>query len=73
MKIFLYSSVPFILLTLDNLKVSKLNKDNYILSKEDKDSFIDFIERVDNISKEYDKIQTLSNILVTAHEQLKDK
>ena len=58
---------------IDKLKVSKLNKDNYILSKEDKDSFIDFIERVDNISKEYDKIQTLSNILVTAHEQLKDK
>ena len=47
--------------------------DNYILSKEDKDSFIDFIEQVDNISKEYDKIQTLSNTLVTAHEQLKDK
>ena len=38
-----------------------------------KDSFIDFIEQVDNISKEYDKIQTLSNTLVTAHEQLKDK
>ena len=28
----------------------------YILSKEDKDSFIDFIEQVDNTSKEYDKI-----------------
>ena len=55
------------------LKTSKLNKDNYILSKEDKDSFIDFIEQVDNTSKEYDKIQTLSNTLVTAHEQLKDK
>lgn len=54
-------------------KIDKLNKDNYILSKEDKDSFIDFIEQVDNISKEYDKIQTLSNTLVTAHEQLKDK
>lgn len=54
-------------------KIDKLNKDNYILSKEDKDSFIDFIEQVDNFSKEYDKIQTLSNTLVTAHEQLKDK
>ena len=31
------------------------------------------IEQVDNTSKEYDKIQTLSNILVNAHEQLKDK
>ena len=58
---------------IDKLKISKLNKDNYILSKEDKDSFIDFIEQVDNTSKEYDKIQTLSNTLVTAHEQLKDK
>ena len=55
------------------LKTSKLNKDNYILSKEDKDSFIDFIEQVNDTSKEYDKIQTLSNTLVTAHEQLKDK
>ena len=54
-------------------KIDKLNKDNHILSKEDKDSFIDFIEQVDNISKEYDKIQTLSNTLVTTHEQLKDK
>ena len=58
---------------IDKLKISKLNKDNYILSKEDKDSFIDFIEQVDNISKEYDKIQTLSNTLVNVHEQLKDK
>ena len=58
---------------IDKLKVSKLNKDNYILSKEDKDSFIDFIEQVDNTSKEYDKMQTLSNTLVNAHEQLKDK
>lgn len=58
---------------IDKLKVSKLNKDNYILSKEDKDSFIDFIEEVDNTSKEYDKMQTLSNTLVNAHEQLKDK
>ena len=58
---------------IDKLKISKLNKDNYILSKEDKDSFIDFIKQVDNTSKEYDKIQTLSNILVNAHEQLKDK
>ena len=58
---------------IDKLKISKLNKDKYILSKEDKDFFIDFIEQVDNTSKEYDKIQTLSNTLVTAHEQLKDK
>lgn len=58
---------------IDKLKVSRLNKDNYIISKEDKDSFIDFIEQVDNINKEYDKIQTLSNTLVNAHEQLKDK
>ena len=43
------------------------------LSKEDKDSFIDFIEQVDTTNKEYDKIQTLSNTLVNAHEQLKDK
>lgn len=54
-------------------KQNKLNKDNYILSKEDKASFIDFIEQVDNTSKEYDKIQTLSNTLVNANEQLKDK
>ena len=58
---------------INKLKISKLNKDNYILSKEDKDSFIDFIEQVDNTGKEYDKIQTLSNTLVNAHEQLKDK
>ena len=58
---------------IDKLKVSRLNKDNYILSKEDKDSFIDFIKQVDNTSKEYDKIQTLSNTLVNVHEQLKDK
>ena len=58
---------------INKLKVSKLNKDNYILSKEDKDSFIDFIEQVDSTNKEYDKIQTLSNTLVNAHEQLKDK
>ena len=58
---------------IDKLKVSKLNKDNYILSKEDKDSFIDFINQVDNTNKEYDKIQTLSNTLVNAHEKLKDK
>ena len=55
------------------LKASRLNKYNYIISKEDKDSFIDFIEQVNNTSKEYDKIQTLSNTLVNAHEQLKDK
>ena len=30
-------------------------------------------EQVDNTNKEYDKIQTLSNTLVNAHEQLKDK
>ena len=58
---------------IDKLKTSKLNKDNYILSKEDKDSFIDFIEQVNNTNKEYDKIQTLSNTLVNAHDQLKDK
>ena len=56
---------------IDKLKASKLNNDNYILSKEDKDSFIDFIEKVDNTNKEYDKIQTLSNTLINAHEQLK--
>ena len=55
------------------LKTSKLNKDNYILSKEDKESFIDFINQVNDTSKEYDKIQTLSNTLVNAHEQLKYK
>ena len=58
---------------IDKLKISKLNKDNYILSKEDKESFIDFINQVNDTSKEYDKIQTLSNTLVNAHEQLKDK
>lgn len=58
---------------IDKLKISKLNKDNYILSKEDKDSFIDFINQVDSTNREYDKIQTLSNTLVNAHEQLKDK
>ena len=45
---------------IDKLKISKLNKDNYILSKEDKDFFIDFIDQVNDTSKEYDKIQTLS-------------
>ena len=58
---------------IDKLKVSRLNKDNYILSKEDKNSFINFINQVNDTSKEYDKIQTLSNTLVNAHEQLKDK
>ena len=58
---------------IDKLKISKLNKDNYILSKKDKEYFIDFINQVDNTNKEYDKIQTLSNTLVNAHEQLKDK
>ena len=56
---------------IDKLKTSKLNKDNFILSKEDKDFFIDFIEQVNNASQEYDKIKTLSNTLVNAHEQLK--
>ena len=42
-------------------------------SKEDKDSFINFINKVNDTSKEYDKIQTLSNTLVNANEQLKDK
>lgn len=58
---------------IDKLKISKLNKDNYILSKEDKDSFINFIEQVDNTSKEYDKIQTLSTTLINMDEQIKDK
>ena len=58
---------------IDKLKISRLNKDNYILSKEDKNSFISFINQVNDASKEYDKIQTLSNTLVNAHEQLKDK
>ena len=58
---------------IDKLKVSKLNKDNYILSKEDKDSFINFIEQVDNTSKEYDKIQTLSTTLTNVDDQIKDK
>ena len=58
---------------IDKLKLSRFNKDNYILSKEDKDSFINFIGQVDSTNKEYDKIQSLSNALVNAHEQLKDK
>ena len=58
---------------IDKLKVSKLDKDNYILSKEDKDSFINFIEQVDNTSKEYDKIQTLSTTLTNVDNQIKDK
>ena len=58
---------------IDKLKVSKLNKDNYILSKEDKESFIDFINNVDNTSKEYDKIQTLSTTLTNVDVQIKDK
>ncbi len=58
---------------IDKLKVTKLNKDNYILSKEDKETFVDFINQVNDTSKEYDKIQTLSNTLVNAHEQLKNK
>lgn len=58
---------------IESLKVSKLNKDNYILSKEDKESFIDFINNVDNINKEYDKIQTLSTTLTIVDEQIKDK
>ena len=58
---------------IDKLKVSKLNKDNYILSKDDKDSFIKFIKQVDNTNDEYDKIQTLSNTLINANEELKNK
>ena len=58
---------------INKLKVSKLNKDNYILSKDDKDSFIKFIKQVDNTNDEYDKIQTLSNTLINANEELKNK
>ena len=58
---------------IDKLKVSKLNKDNYILSKDDKDSFINFIKQVDNTNDEYDKIQTLSNTLINANEELENK
>lgn len=58
---------------IDKLKASKLNKDNYILSKDDKDSFINFIKQVDNTNDEYEKIQTLSNTLINANEELKNK
>ena len=58
---------------INKLKVSKLNKDNYILSKDDKDSFINFIKQVDNTNDEYDKIHTLSNTLINANEELKNK
>ena len=58
---------------INKLKVSKLNKDNYILSKDDKDSFIKFIKQVDNTNDEYDKIQILSNTLINANEELKNK
>ena len=58
---------------IDKLKMSRLNKDNYILSKEDKELFIDFINQVNDTSKGYDQIQTLSNTLFNANEQLKDK
>lgn len=58
---------------IDKLKVSKLNKDNYILSKDDKVDKRIFINKVNDTSKEYDKIQTLSNTLVNTNEQLKDK
>ena len=58
---------------INKLKTSKLNKDNYILSKKDKEIFINFIEQVNNTNKEYDKIQTLSNILTNVDKQLKDK
>lgn len=58
---------------IDKLKVFKLNKDNYILSKDDKVDKRIFINKVNDTSKEYDKIQTLSNTLVNANEQLKDK
>ena len=52
---------------------SKDIKDNYILSKEDKDPFIKFIKQVDNTNDEYDKMQTLSNTLINANEELKNK
>ncbi len=58
---------------IDKLKISKLNKDNYILSKSDKDTLIDFINKVDNTNKEYDKIQNLSNTLTNVDEQFKEK
>lgn len=58
---------------INKLKISKLNKDNYILSKEDKDSIISFIKQVDNTNNEYDKIQTLSSILINANEELENK
>ena len=58
---------------INKLKVSKLKKDNYILSKKDKDSFISFIKQVDNTNQEYDKIQTLSSILINANEELENK
>lgn len=58
---------------IDKLKISKLNKDNYILSKSGKDTLIDFINKVDNTNKEYDKIQNLSNTLTNVDEQFKEK
>ena len=58
---------------IDKLKSPKLNKDNYILSKDDKDSLINFIKQVDNTNDEYNKIQTLSNTLINANEELKNK
>ncbi len=58
---------------INKIKASKLNKDNYILSKEDKDSIISFIKQVDNTNQEYDKIQTLSSILINANEELENK
>ena len=70
---FNYSNEIFIENLSNKIKLSELDKDNYILSKKDKASFIDFIEQVDNTNKEYDKIQTLSNTLFNANEQLKDK
>ena len=37
---------------IDKLKISRLNKDNYILSREDKELFIDFIDQVNDTSKD---------------------
>ena len=43
------------------------------MSKSDKETIIDFINQVDNTNKEYDKIQSLSNILTNVDEQFKEK
>ena len=61
----------FVLKTCKDKKIPYVDyliyRKGYILSKEDKNSFIDFINQVNDTSKEYDKIQTLSNTLVNAH------